>query len=155
FALFKIGAVLVLIDPGMGTKNLGVCLGEAEPEAFLGITKAHLARVLFRWARGSVRHLVTVGPRLGLGGYTLEQVRRLGIAKEPYPAASVRSDETAAILFTSGSTGVAKGAVYSHGIFAAQVEMLRRTYGIEPGEIDLPTFPLFGLFAPALGMTAV
>ena len=33
--------------------------------------------------------------------------------------------------------------------------MLRRLYGIEPGEVDLPTFPLFGLFAPALGMTAV
>jgi olefin beta-lactone synthetase len=155
FALFKIGAILVLIDPGMGTKNLGVCLGEAEPEAFIGISKAHLARILLRWARGSVRVVVTVGSRLGWGGHTLEQIRRLGMAKEPYPATSVRSDETAAILFTSGSTGVAKGAVYSHGIFAAQVEMLRRTYNIEPGEIDLPTFPLFGLFAPALGMTAV
>jgi acyl-CoA synthetase (AMP-forming)/AMP-acid ligase II len=33
--------------------------------------------------------------------------------------------------------------------------MLRRLYGIEPGEVDLPTFPLFGLFAPALGMTAI
>ena len=48
-----------------------------------------------------------------------------------------------------------KGAVYTHGIFAAQVDMLRRLYGIEPGEIDLQTFPLFGLFAPALGMTAI
>jgi acyl-CoA synthetase (AMP-forming)/AMP-acid ligase II len=58
-------------------------------------------------------------------------------------------------LFTSGSTGIAKGVVYTHAIFAAQVEILRRTYGIQPGEIDLPTFPLFALFAPALGMTAI
>ena len=62
-----------------------------------------------------------------------------------------RRDEPAAILFTSGSTGVAKGAVYTHGIFAAQVEMLKATYGIEPGEVDLCTFPLFALFGPALG----
>jgi acyl-CoA synthetase (AMP-forming)/AMP-acid ligase II len=155
FALFKAGAVVVLIDPGMGTKNLGICLKEAEPEAFIGISKAHLARVLFRWAKGSVRRCVTVGPRLGWGGYVFDQIRQIGADREPYLLAATQPDEMAAILFTSGSTGVAKGVVYTHGLFAAQVEMLRRLYGVEPGEIDLPTFPLFGLFAPALGLTAV
>jgi acyl-CoA synthetase (AMP-forming)/AMP-acid ligase II len=155
FALFKAGAVVVLIDPGMGTKNLGVCLREAEPEAFIGIPKAHLARCLFGWARATIRRRVTVGPRLGWGGVTLEQVRRSGAGGTRCRMADARPDATAAILFTSGSTGVAKGAVYTHGIFAAQVEMLRQLYGIRPGEIDLPTFPLFGLFGPALGMTGV
>jgi olefin beta-lactone synthetase len=154
FALFKLGAVVVLIDPGMGVRNLGACLREAEPEAFVGVPRAHLARVLLGWARASVRTCVTVGPRLGWGGYTLARVRALGAGGGPVQAAT-RPDEPAAILFTSGSTGVAKGAVYTHGIFAAQVEVLRRTYGIEPGEVDLPTFPLFGLFGPALGMTEV
>jgi acyl-CoA synthetase (AMP-forming)/AMP-acid ligase II len=154
FALFKAGAVVVLIDPGMGVRNLGTCLGEAEPEAFIGVPKAHVARTLLGWARGSLRVCVTVGRRLGWGGPALEQVRRLGESGKPV-LATTQADETAAILFTSGSTGVAKGAVYTHGIFAAQVEMLRTTYGIEPGEVDLPTFPLFGLFAPALGMTSV
>ena len=73
----------------------------------------------------------------------------------PFPIAPTRADETAAILFTSGSTGPPKGAVYTHAIFIHQVEMLRDLYGIEPGEMDLCTFPLFALFAPALGMTAV
>jgi len=73
----------------------------------------------------------------------------------PFSPAPTRHDDVAAILFTSGSTGVPKGAVYTHGTFAAQVEALRQVYGIDPGEIDLPTFPLFALFAPALGMTAV
>jgi acyl-CoA synthetase (AMP-forming)/AMP-acid ligase II len=155
FALFKVGAVIVLIDPGMGTKNLGVCLAEAQPEAFVGIPKAHLARLLFGWGRGSFRVCVTVGRRLGWGGYTLGQVRRAGGDSRVSVLADTRAGETAAILFTSGSTGVAKGAVYTHGIFSAQVESLRRLYGIEPGEVDLPTFPLFGLFGPALGMTSI
>jgi acyl-coenzyme A synthetase/AMP-(fatty) acid ligase len=67
----------------------------------------------------------------------------------------VKSDDLAAILFTSGSTGPAKGVEYTHGIFASQVEMLKETYGIQPGEIDFCTFPLFALFGPALGMTCV
>ena len=63
FALFKLGAVTVLIDPGMGLKNLGKCLAQAEPEAFVGTAKAHLARRLFGWARRSVRVTVNAGER--------------------------------------------------------------------------------------------
>ncbi len=162
FGLFKVGAVPVMVDPGMGVRNLGRCLAEAEPEAFIGIPKAHVARLLFGWARRSLRVLVGVGMSWLPGGYTLAQVRgraapRLTARQEPRPPvfAATQADDVAAILFTSGSTGVPKGAVYTHGIFAKQVELLRETYGIEPGEIDLCTFPLFALFAPALGMTAV
>jgi acyl-CoA synthetase (AMP-forming)/AMP-acid ligase II len=155
FALFKAGAVVVLIDPGMGVRGLGDCLEQARPEAFIGVPRAHIARVLFGWARPTLRTCVTVGPRLGWGGHTLRAVRRRGDRAATNAAADTAATDTAAILFTSGSTGPAKGVVYTHAIFAAQVEMLRRLYDIRPGEVDLPTFPLFGLFGPALGMTAV
>ncbi len=163
FALFKVGAVPVLVDPGIGIKNLGKCFAEAEPEAFIGITKAHVARLLFSWAKKSLKQLVTVGRRFGWGGHSLAQVTDIGRLRqsnsarsnEQWKAAETEIDETAAILFTSGSTGVPKGAVYSHGNFAAQVAALKQAFGIEPSEIDLCTFPLFALFAPALGMTAV
>jgi acyl-CoA synthetase (AMP-forming)/AMP-acid ligase II len=155
FALFKIGAVPVLVDPGMGVKNLKTCLAEAQPEAFIGIPKAHLARVLLGWGKPTVKTLLTVGRRFGWGGATLDKVLARIPNDQTYVTAATKNDETAAILFTSGSTGVPKGAVYSHGNFFAQVEMLRQVYDIRPGEIDLPTFPLFALFAPALGMTSV
>ena len=154
FALFKAGAIIVLIDPGMGVKDLGVCMREVEPEAFIGVPEAHLARSVLGWARRSIRKCVTVGMRLGWRGRTLDQVRELG-ARQSFPMHQPGPDETAAVLFTSGSTGVAKGVVYTHAIFAAQVDLLRRLYDIRPGEVDLPTFPLFGLFGPALGITAV
>ena len=155
FALFKLGAVPVLIDPGIGLPNLGKGLAEAEPEGFIGIPKAHAARVLFGWARATLRIKVTVGALALFGGVTLKQVRELGALQTPGPAVESGPNETAAILFTSGSTGPSKGVVYTHEYFAAQVEHIRQLYGIQPGEIDLPTFPLFALFGPALGMTAI
>ena len=154
FALFKAGIVPVMIDPGLGLKQLKTCLAEVEPEAFIGIPVAHAARILLGWGRNTIRHLVTVGTRWCWGGTTLTKVAALGAGSSPF-LENTQADETAAILFTSGSTGIAKGVVYSHGNFMAQVELIRQTYGIQPGEIDLPTFPLFALFDPALGMTTI
>ena len=154
FGLFKAGAVMVLIDPGIGRKALLSCLKEVEPEAFIGVPKAHLARLLFPKPFKKVKAVVTVGRRLFWGGHTLADLKRLG-GDAPFEMATPSPGETAAILFTSGSTGIPKGAVYTHEIFDAQVRMIRETYGIVPGEVDLPTFPLFALFDPALGMTSV
>ncbi len=155
FGIFKAGAVPVMIDPGIGVKSLKTCLGEAEPEAFIGIPAAHLARVLLGWSRDTIKILVTVGRRWLWGGHTLAQVRALGESDEPWEPAPTRADELAAIIFTSGSTGIPKGVRYCHGQFLQQVAMLRQMLDIEPGEIDLPCFPLYALFDPALGMTTV
>ena len=155
FAMFKVGAVPVMIDPGIGIKSIKDCLGQVEPEAFIGIPKAHVARILFGWGKRTIRTHVTVGRRLFWNGDSLARIRKKGDSESPYHMAHTGPDETAAILFTSGSTGTPKGAVYTHGNFTAQVEIIRETFDIEQGEIDLPTFPLFALFDPALGMTTI
>lgn len=152
FALFKVGAIPIMVDPGMGVKKLKQCLDEAAPEGFIGISKAHAARVILGWAKESNRINVTVGRKWFWGGYGYDDVRS-GV--DGPIMAEVESDEMAAILFTSGSTGIPKGVEYTHGMFQAQVDALRRDYGIEPGEKDLATFPLFALFGPALGMGSV
>lgn len=153
FALFKNGAVPVLVDPGIDKRALKQCLDEAQPEAFIGIGLAHVARLALRWCR-SARLLVTVGRRWGWGGTTLARLEAQGATAAP-ALAPTDGEEVAAILFTSGSTGVPKGVVYRHRHFVGQVELLRAAFGMEPGGVDLPTFPPFALFDPALGLTSV
>ncbi|GHC07481.1 fatty acid CoA ligase family protein [Cerasicoccus arenae] len=148
FALFKMGAVPVVIDPGMGRKHFLACVRRTQPEALVGIPLAQiLGRVYWRHF-GSLRTRVTVGTK----GFA-RQLDALG--KASFEPAPTTADELAAILFTSGSTGPPKGVRYEHGMFEAQVRMIRAQYGIQRGGVDLPMLPVFALFNPALGLTTV
>jgi olefin beta-lactone synthetase len=153
FALFKAGCVPILIDPAMGRRNLLQCIGDVEPAAMIGIERAHLARRLFPQPFRSLSHAVTVGRRLFWDGVTLDQINPE--LQSVFPLEEMHDNDPAAIIFTTGSTGLPKGVLYEHGMFNAQVEILRELYGIAPGEIDMPAFPLFALFNAALGTTSI
>ena len=154
FALLKLGAVMVLVDPGMGRNNLGKCLKEASPEAFVGVPLAQFARGVLGWASTTLRIKISVG-RPAWGGKPLQSLFQPDGGAPNVQPETVRPEDPAAIAFTSGSTGVPKGVVCTHRMFDAQHQLLRDGYGIQPGEVDLATFPLFALFDPALGMTTV
>jgi acyl-CoA synthetase (AMP-forming)/AMP-acid ligase II len=149
FALFATGAVPVVIDPGMGRKSFLRCIERTQPRALLGIPLARMLSRVFRRAFRSVR------VRVPASGSTTARCHRSSDMPDKLEVVSSAPDELAAILFTSGSTGAPKGVCYEHGMFAAQVEMIRRCYGITPGEVDLPMLPIFALFNPALGMTTI
>ncbi len=155
FALFKAGAVTILIDPGMGRKSLLRCLDEARPEGFIAIPLVHAVRTILgrRFARS--RFNVTVGRRWFWSGVTIDQLRQMGRQEAEFEIAATEADDPAAIIFTTGSTGPPKGVLYRHGNFDRQVTEIRDQYGIQPGEIDLACFPLFGLFNAAMGVTTV
>ena len=155
FGLMRAGIVVVLIDPGMGRSNIFRCLEEINPDGFVAIPIVQAIRVLRRRQFPNARFNVTVGGRKWLwGGKTYSDL----LAESRKPRADRRDtvfQMPAAIIFTSGSTGPPKGVVYEHGMFDAQVDLLRDFNGIQPGEIDLPGFPLFGLFNAAMGVTTV
>lgn len=149
FALFGLGAVPVVIDPGMGRKAFLNCVQRSRPRVLLGIPLARWLSRIFRTA------FKTVEVRVAAASSTTARLSSDGGERQSAGVVASASDELAAILFTSGSTGAPKGVCYTHGMFAAQVDLIRRTYGIAPGEVDLPMLPIFALFNPALGMTTV
>lgn len=161
FALFRLGAVLVLIDPGMGRTNIFRCLDEIEPDGYVAIPLVQAIRL---WKRRTpafrkARFNVTVGWRVPFLGPTYGDLLR-DVAGDIggellQSSAGTAGPTSAAIIFTSGSTGPPKGVLYEHGMFNAQVDLIRDMYSIEPGEVDLPGFPLFGLFNAAMGVTTV
>ena len=152
FALFQLGAVIILIDPGMGYANLLRCIGSVRPDILVGIPQAICFSRIFRGPFATVRKRMMVGRAWWLPGKRLEPLPGEAASPPQYRAAA---SDPAAIIFTTGSTGPPKGVAYTHGIFQAQLRMIRDHYGIGTGDVDQPGFPLFGLFAAALGAKAV
>lgn len=154
FALLKAGAVVVLVDPGMGRWNLINCLEQTQPDGFVAIPMAQVIRATLRYRFPKARFNVTVGNRFGfLPAPTLDQLART--PSGAYEPPDIGLDDPAAIIFTTGSTGPPKGVLYTHRTFNSQVDQLVERYGIQPGGRDLSGFPLFGLFNAVMGTTTL
>lgn len=153
FAMLQQGVVPVMVDPAIGLKNVSACLAEAAPQLYLGSTLTQVIRQLFGWGRESLKlnltpsDLVRRARSLGKSspggvGFSLEKSRQA-------------PNSEAAIVYTSGSTGLPKGAVYTHENFFSQIEILSNALNLRGDEIDLPAFPLFALIDCLLGVTAI
>ncbi|HEY2511872.1 MAG TPA: AMP-binding protein, partial [Polyangiaceae bacterium] len=100
FALFKVGAIPVIVDPGMGPKRMLHCYETVRASAFVGIPLAHLVRLARPKSFAAAKILVTVGrPKIG-GGHRLDRLAVHSTA--PFPIAPASPDDTLVINFTTG-----------------------------------------------------
>jgi acyl-CoA synthetase (AMP-forming)/AMP-acid ligase II len=150
FAVFRAGLVPIFIDPGMGRKNLLAAVEQIKPVGLIAEPEVHFLRLIFRKPFQSVRHFVTTG-KLTWGRMKSIQKWK-GSPSADTIMADVKPEDTAAILFTSGGTGIPKGVRYTHQIFNSQVEKLQEMFNLNEEEVDLPGFPLFSLFTITMGM---
>lgn len=151
FALFKMGAVPVLIDPGMGVKKFLDAVKDVKANCLIGIPKAHILRRIFRNKFDSVENFITTSK---LQILTKSLTKLAPKMRYQFDAETMGANDAAAILFTSGGTGRPKGVVYTHDIFINQTKMLQREFGLTDQDVDIPGFPLFALFTLAMGMSS-
>ncbi|MEV6392923.1 fatty acid CoA ligase family protein [Nocardia xishanensis] len=154
FALLKIGAAPVVIDPGMGVRKMLRCLRAVDAEAFIGIPQAHALRVLFPRSFRRVRTTVTVGKQWFWRGERLQDWPRR--PQRPAPERTPADPDSLLIIaFTTGSTGPAKAVQLSHGNLAAMVEQVDTARGNIPPDTSLITLPLVGVLDLLLGARCV
>ncbi|MEO7994187.1 MAG: AMP-binding protein [bacterium] len=142
-AIFRLGLVAIVIDPGANRATIAQCVERYPIKGFVGTAKAHLWRQLHPSLR-AIPH--GWNPRNWVAG----------LQAEPYAELlDVSDDHPALITFTSGSTGVPKAAVRSHGFLVAQQRVLASSLDLQAETVDLTTLPIFGLANLAAGVTCV
>ena len=155
YACWRMGAVVVVADAGLGVRGMSRALTSADPAYLIGIPRALAAARALRWpgVRISTTALHPAQARLLGVRASLDDLRRRG-ESQPAPPTPTSLDE-AAIGFTSGATGPAKGVSYRHHQLEAQRDALVDLYAIGPSDSLVAAFGPFALFGPAMGIPSV
>lgn len=142
----RIGAVVLFIDPSYGAKELKHCISLTKPKAIV------VADPLLHMAR-------TVAPLFGiakvLAANQLTALPLATAAMKARPIAAVADDTPALITFTSGSSGLPKGIVRTHGFLNAQCKVLADELAIGNCQTEMTTLPIFVLANLACGVTTI
>ncbi len=155
FGLFELGAIPVLLDPGMGVKRMLGCIEQVKPQASIALPVIHAVGTFLRKPFADVKVKVTVGSRWFWGGTTLDAVYQAGASDEPWELPIFAPDDEAAIIFTSGSTGPPKGVSFGHGAFHEVTTNIGEMFGYGPNDTHMEAFASFVFFDACLGMTTV
>ncbi len=155
YAVWRAGGVIVVADRGLGVRGMGRALRGAKLDHLVADTAGLLAS---RWMRLPGRRFAVQDRsaairRLGLVDRTFDELAAVGNGRSTAPDAG--PDDEAAVLFTSGATGPAKGVLYRHRQVRAQLELIGSTYGLTADDRIVAAFAPFALYGPALGLRSV
>jgi len=150
FALFRMGAIPVFIDPGMKKEYLFKAITDVSPDVLIGIPAVHVMRHFHKDVFSSIKIFITTGRFFSFFSKSIYS----RLSKMPSDASifKPKTNDLAAILYTSGGTGSPKGVEYTHSILIQQTKLLKEEFKLTSADIDIPGFPLFSFFTLALGL---
>ncbi len=154
YGCWRAGAVVVVADAGLGLRGLSRAVAGAAPKMVVGVPRALAAARVLGWpGRRVLAGPASPAARRGVGAaMTLAELREAGRElSAPQPPGP---DAEAAVLFTSGATGPAKGVVYTHRQLQAQRDLVAATYGVGEHDRLVAAFAPFALYGPALGIAS-
>lgn len=144
YACWELGASIILADSGLGARGIFRAIRGAHPDHIISIPRAR-----------PLTQLLSI-PGLRLTTKDLPRIVKLGHAfKDSGSSSELGGDLLGAIVFTSGSTGPAKGVRYSRGRVLATVEKLSQHYSLHHNDVIIAAFAPWSVFGPALGVASV
>lgn len=155
YAALKIGAVVVVADAGLGVSGMTRAVRAARPDWLIGQVPGLAVARSQNWP-GRRLSVQTLAAPLASALGVEDSLYRMALAHDgERVTAAPRPADPAAILYTSGSTGPAKGVLYTHGRLAALAGLLRDVFDVRPGSSLLAGFAPFALLGPAIGATSI
>jgi acyl-CoA synthetase (AMP-forming)/AMP-acid ligase II len=152
YALLRLGAIPAFIDPRMSLPRLLACVEAIRPRVVVAVPALLALRLVAQRAFAAVEVFITSGPRWLWSGRNLRQCLAESGTFAPAPV----TPETECYLpFTSGSTGLAKGVYYTHGMVRGQAALVREVCGWREGMRVVMCYAPFVPFALADGLTVI
>jgi len=172
YAVIKIGAVLIPVNTRFRTEDVAYVLGQSDSTTLvisersgpidyvamlreavpsLGTGHSELADPRFLM----LRRVIVVGDGRHPGTVHWEDMRQAGASGEDRElerrAEAVSPDDTAFLMYTSGTTGFPKGVMHSHAIVRNVIDRASRM-GITETDVIMNYLPLFHLYGFSEGL---
>jgi acyl-CoA synthetase (AMP-forming)/AMP-acid ligase II len=151
-SILAVGAVPVLIDPGVGIKQMLSCIRDADIHAMVADPRAFLLKLLQPKAFSGIKVSISSGSQRLPFAIPLKQLRQDAAVFEPVQR---KPDDVCVIAYTSGSTGPAKGVEFTCANMQGSLDIFSAMVGASDDDIDLLCLPALALISIALARSMV
>jgi long-chain acyl-CoA synthetase len=150
YALAKIGAVIIPVNFLYKIHELSHIFRDSEARGFIGMEPFLGEPLKALKSLPALQIRIAAGAGEGSGFIPLETID----GPENFPTYGARDDDTLAILYTSGTTGAAKGAMLTHRNLYSNAMTVADMRSTDPMDVVIGVLPLYHIFGQTSALNA-